>query len=105
MIEEYVNSFVNDLQRIDDENDGERLIEDTVSDALDEFERELRDRLERELSDFVRKECPYCDYGVCEACDGTGVIEDEGEENICNECDGSGECAHCEGSGLANNWN
>ena len=98
MIEEYVNSFVNDLQRIDDEYDGERLIDDTVSDALDEFEHELRARLERELRDYIEEECSECSgTGECYECDGTGEIDEE----ICSECGGTGECSTCEGSGSA----
>ena len=44
-------------------------------------------------------ECPECNgTGACQFCGGSG--EDEGlEDGQCGECDGSGDCDACGGTG------
>jgi hypothetical protein len=43
--------------------------------------------------------CIECEgSGQCSHCDGTGIRKDEGEDPKCRECGGSGTCSRCEGN-------
>ena len=53
------------------------------------------------MRDVVRKEseCLHCmsGDGQCSECGGTGEWEDA---EICADCDGTGECCACDGTGI-----